>query len=224
MFRFASWTRYRLFATTNRGLYFRGIITASVIPRSPPSYAPREVPTPLVFVSANSLDPDSGKEMSTLSTMLSEKGFTCFQIDLSARDATASTKEKSHDALIQECSELVRLNAIPFPPVIIARSASCLISQKYISSYPATGLVLISPPKDDDDLEKTGFPTPMNEFIYEPKFPIAVMDTPERVAQLKKDHRLCKDPHPFVDIVAVTELEGQPLLQAVDLWLDELGV
>lgn len=112
----------------------------------------------------------------------------------------------------------------PFAPVFISRSAACLVTQKYISSYPASGLVLISPPTSNADLVGTKLPSELEEFIYEPKFPIAIIDTPERIEELKAKNRLCKEPNPFVDIIAVEKLEGQPLFSAVEKWLDELGV
>ena len=113
----------------------------------------------------------------------------------------------------------------PFAPVFIARSTACLVTQKYISSYPASGIVLISPPTSNEDAKADGkLPGPLEEFIYEPKFPIAILDTPERLQELKKKNRLCREPGPFVDTVPVERLEGQPLLEAVDKWLDELGV
>jgi hypothetical protein len=119
---------------------------------------------------------------------------------------------------------MIRLQANPFAPVIVARSASCLVAQQYVSNYPAKAILLISPPRDNDDLEKTRLSEPIDEFTYEPKFPIGVVDTPERLEVLRKRNRLCKDPNPFVDVISAKKLEGQPLLNAVELWLDELGI
>jgi hypothetical protein len=112
----------------------------------------------------------------------------------------------------------------PFAPVFIARSTACLVTQKYISSYPASGLVLISPPASNADLMHEKLPTDLDEFIYEPKFPIAIMDTPERIDKLKAKNRLCKESNHFVDIIPVDKLGGQPLFSAVEKWLDQLGV
>jgi len=112
----------------------------------------------------------------------------------------------------------------PFAPVFIARSLGCLVTQKYISSYPASGLVLISPPVSNAEVDDSKVPNQLDEFKYEPKFPIAIVDTPERVEEHKAQNRLCKDGSPYVDVIAVDKLEGQPLLRAVDNWLDELGV
>ena len=112
----------------------------------------------------------------------------------------------------------------PFAPVFIARSSGCLVTQKYISSYPASGLILISPPLSNAELVNEKLPSDLDEFNFEPKFPIAIMDTPERIEELKAKNRLCREGSHFVDIVAVDKLEGQPLFRAVEGWLDELGV
>lgn len=112
----------------------------------------------------------------------------------------------------------------PFAPVFIARATACLVTQKYVSSYPASGLILISPPVSNADLVHEKLPTNLDEFIYEPKFPIAIMDTPERLNKLKVGNRLCKEPNHFVDIIPIDKLEGQPLFSAVEKWLDQLGV
>lgn len=85
-------------------------------------------------------------------------------------------------------------------------------------------MVLISPPTSNSDTKKTRLSEPIEDFIYEPKFPIAVIDTPDNIVRHKEDNRLCQDRSAFVDVIAVEKLEGQPLLNAVDLWLDELGV
>ena len=112
----------------------------------------------------------------------------------------------------------------PFAPVIVARSASCLVSQQYVSNYPAKAILLISPPKDNSDTKKTRLSEPFDEFTFEPKFPIAVIDTPDAVEVLKQESRLCKEPSAYVGVISAKRLEGQPLFNAVELWLDELGI
>jgi hypothetical protein len=69
-------------------------------------------------------------------------------------------------------SSEIRLLGIPFAPVLLASGASTLLTQAYISDYPASGLVLVSPPKAEltDKL-----------FDYEPRFPILVVDHAENL-------------------------------------------
>lgn len=190
--------------------------------RDPPASASRHAPTPLVFVSTKKWDKDSEEGITDLASMLTEKGFTTLVTDISV-----SGEAQSPDMLNAYSRELrssVKYAMTPFAPVFVSRSIACLVTQKYISSYPATGLVLISPPTSNSSLGDDKLPTELEEFIYEPKFPIAIVDTPKRIEELKAKNRLCREPSPYVDIIAVEKLEGQPLLNAVDKWLDELGI
>ncbi|KAF9452616.1 hypothetical protein P691DRAFT_803732 [Macrolepiota fuliginosa MF-IS2] len=128
-----------------------------------------------------------------------------------------------------ELRSAVRLCMIPFPPVIFARSAGSLIAQTYISSNPASGLVLISPPVNNTELEnlrgRDGPPllaTKLTEFDFEPYFPIAVIANPERMRILGKANRLVQEPE--VDKFTVDDLEGQQAFKEVQNWLDKLGI
>lgn len=176
--------------------------------------------------------------MNDLGSMLTEKGFMSLFTDLCVSGISSSSEMLNVYSkglftcpalgLESHCTLELRANVqyamTPFAPVFISRSAACLVTQKYISSYPASGLVLISPPISNADLVGDKLPSELEEFIYEPKFPIAIIDTTERIQELKEKNRLCKEPNPFVDIIAVEKLEGQPLFSAVEKWLDELGV
>lgn len=134
------------------------------------------------------------------------------------------TSESRPTSWTLDLRSTVQYSMTPFAPVFISQSTACLVTQKYISSYPASGLILISPPTSNADLVEDKLPTKVDEFIYEPKFPIAIIDTADRIEKLKATNRLCKDPSPFVDIIPVESTDGQPLFSAVDKWLDELGV
>ncbi|KAJ2918991.1 hypothetical protein MD484_g1390, partial [Candolleomyces efflorescens] len=161
--------------------------------------------------------------MKDLSSMLNDKGFTTLETDITV--SGVSNSSELLEAYSKELRSTVTLSMTPFAPVFIARSTACLVTQKYISSYPASGIVLISPPTSNEDAEVGGkLPGPLQEFIYEPKFPIAILDTPDRLKELKEKNRMCREPGSFVDVVPVERLEGQPLFAAVDKWLDELGV
>lgn len=50
--------------------------------RTPPSTAPRQVPTPLVFLSSRAWDPHSAAGMRAFAAMFAERGYTCLEIDL----------------------------------------------------------------------------------------------------------------------------------------------
>ncbi|PPQ73223.1 hypothetical protein CVT24_010033 [Panaeolus cyanescens] len=183
---------------------FRLSSSSSTIYRSPPSSATRQVPTPLLFVSASSLDPQSSEGMTTLSSMLAEKGFTCIQSDLEVHQTAKLDSTKMIAAYESELVSAMRLSTIPFPPVVIARSASCLIAESYISSNSATGMILISPPVSNQSLDGNTLPNSMPEFDYEPYFPIA---------------------NDNVETLSITSRENEAeILAVVEDWLEELGI
>jgi len=105
--------------------------------------------------------------------------------------------------------------------VIFARSSACLIAQTYISSNPASGLCLISPPPSNF-ASKAFLPTPLQEFDFEPKFPIAIMASQQEMSLFKKESRLGGD---FgVDKIEIENTESQEAFVAIEQWLDELGI
>ncbi|BGP24527.1 hypothetical protein JCM10295v2_003445 [Rhodotorula toruloides] len=93
--------------------------------------------------------------------------------------------------------ELVRLlrdpsAASPFPPLLFAASGSSLLAEQYVSSHPLSGLCLVDPvnPSSAHELLPRFFPKPLNDFNYEPEFPIAVMESAEQ--EIGKEHRLVR--------------------------------
>lgn len=111
---------------------------------------------------------------------------------------------------------------MPFPPIIFARSLSCLIAQTYISSHPASGLFLISPPISNASVSKALLPSKLPEFNFEAKFPIAVMETERKMRLFRAQHRFGNDPG--IDMVLVPDLEDIHVLKAIEEWLDLVGV
>ncbi|KAI0941870.1 hypothetical protein AcW1_009766 [Taiwanofungus camphoratus] len=203
----------------------RNASTAYVL-RTPPPSAPREVPTPLVFVSASSWDPKSQTGMRTLASMFSEQGYTCLEVDL-AHPEKATTSDALMHHFESDLVSHIRLTAIPFPPVIIARASGALIAQTYISSHPASGLLLVSPPPSNkavSDFSPSLLPTPLAEFDFEPKFPCAIVCA-EREKEWLKENRLWKDGG--VDKLIVkdkSEIGGQEVFVRIGQWLDDIGV
>jgi hypothetical protein len=117
-------------------------------------------------------------------------------------------------------SSAIRLAAISFPPVIFARSSACLISQTYISSNPASGLFLISPPPSNS-ASLGHLPTPLKEFDFEPKFPMAIMASLQELDMLKES-RLGRDSG--IDQIEMENKEGHEAFTAIEQWLHELGI
>ncbi|KAF8898571.1 hypothetical protein BD779DRAFT_1484601 [Infundibulicybe gibba] len=183
------------------------------------------VPTPLVFVSASSWDKSTlgWFGATSVSRILSEKGFTCLECDLAPPSRVhIHTSQELMSHFESELRSTIRTCSIPFPPIIFAHSSACIIAQTYISSNPATGLFMISPPISNTSLPETQLPTRLKEFDYEPKFPIAIMATAAEMNVIQNQSRLGKEPD--VDKIVVTDIEGRQALQEVENWLDGLGV
>ncbi|RDX51672.1 hypothetical protein OH76DRAFT_1435096 [Lentinus brumalis] len=200
--------------------------TAHLLRRPSPS-APREAPVPLVFLSASRWDARSQTGMRDSAAWFAERGYTCLEIDLGHPESVQSSEAlmKHYES---ELASHIRLLAIPFAPVIVARAGGTLIAQTYISSYPASALLLISPPPSNASLSAASapsLPTPLPEFNFEPRFPCAVMCTESEQPTLERENRLWKDPN--VDKIVVPDeraVAGQEGLVKIEMWLDELGI
>jgi pimeloyl-ACP methyl ester carboxylesterase len=107
--------------------------------------------------------------------------------------------------------------------VIIARSMGSLIAQTFVSSHPASGLVLISPPSSNSaDSVKALLPSPLPEFDFEPRFPISLVSTEEESDMLRKSNRLAQDAD--VDVLSVQNVDSQEAFVRIEQWLDEVGI
>lgn len=155
--------------------------------------AARESPTPLVLlrtpgitwpgvVTASEDTADGGPEdvWASWADMFAQRGYTTVEVDISAvedvpdgdGDITGVIKAAS-----SALNDQIRLLAIPFAPVVIASGPGCLVAQAYVSDHPASGLVLVSPPPDEDPRgrrEKKG-EWKWPKFGYEPRFPICIV-------------------------------------------------
>jgi len=226
---------------------------STVIEHKPAPEAPREVPTPLVFVSSRNLDNYSTTGMKLLSSAYSEKGFSCLEADINFESSTDSSSEERLNRSSSELTSHISSSNNPFPPVLVARSLGCLIAQDYVSSHPVTGLVLISPPPScrflsppsssdpDPDLDPALLarwssrpspgllPTPLPEFSFEPKFPIVIFALADEVEDLAIQNRLVRR---GVEVIVIVDkgLVGGPEGQDVDIvvkleeWLNSIGV
>lgn len=98
-------------------------------------------------------------------------------------------------------------------------------------------MVLISPPptnatlrsqSDSLHLGNGSLPTPLKEFDYEPKFPLAVVGTQAEIETFRKESRLGEavGRRGSVDLIEVRDgdVEGQEAMVKIEQWLDEIGV
>jgi pimeloyl-ACP methyl ester carboxylesterase len=195
---------------------------SSFYTRNPSNAASRESPTPLVFVSSADWQKQSSLGLVPLSSALSEKGFTCLEIDLPPPAKSATTAEMM-SRFEDELKQHIRLSSLIFPPIIFARSFGALIAQTYISSNPASGLVMIEPPASNAALLKSGhLTTELTEFDYEPRFPLAVVNTPDVMETFQRESRFQEDPD--IDWLVVKALDSPDMTTQVEQWLDMVGV
>jgi hypothetical protein len=122
--------------------------------------------------------------------------------------------------------------AIPFAPIIIAAESSTLLSQSYISSHPASGLVLISPPhsatiatsfKSDNE--------PLPELTYEPHFPVLVVASDTQATEVQQQNRLVRDyanrgvgrGGKGVSFETAPDVYSEQSRMAIERWMDRCG-
>ncbi|CAE6471484.1 unnamed protein product [Rhizoctonia solani] len=213
------------------GLFYNGQTTRSAststkyMLRNPSPSAPREVPRPLVIVSAEQWDAGSRDGMQDFAAMYAERGYTTLEIDLAPPppgDQVGKTSEALIEYLTKDLASHVRLAAIPFPPVIIARAGTCIVAQSYIESNPAYALALIEPPISNSSCVPKLLPTPTKEFTFEPRFPIAMISASSKI----REHRIVREGEKegWVDLLDVKDLEGGGALIEIEKWMDSIGV
>ncbi|CAE6489127.1 unnamed protein product [Rhizoctonia solani] len=213
------------------GLFFNGQATRSAssstkyMLRNPAPSAPREVPRPLVILSAEQWDANSKEGMQGFAAMYAERGYTTLEIDLAPPppgDQASKTSEALVEYLTKDLASHVRLAAIPFPPVIIARAGACIVAQSYVESNPAYALALIEPPISNSSCVPKLLPTLIKEFTFEPHFPIAIISALNNI----REHRIVREGEKegWVDILEVKDVKGSGPLIEIEKWMDSIGV
>jgi len=205
-------------------------LASSFVVKRPSPSAARVAPTPLVFCSAQEWSPrhqlhvPDRPKLSAYSSALTESGFTCIECRFSppSRSDVSRTSEELLELYTNEIRANLQTLGHPFPPVVFASGFACLIAQAYVSSHPARGLFLVSPPLSNASLYPDILPTPLPEFDYELRFPIAVMGSSDHVAAIKAQTRFA--PSAWVDLIQVENLQSNHPIEEVERWVDELGI
>lgn len=83
-------------------------------------------------------------------------------------------------------------------------------------------MLLISPPSSNTDVPNHLLPTPLPEFDFEMKFPIALIGTAEEIDKLQKHRDLMKTG--YVDTYIVDAVNEGTVLFKAEEWLDELNI
>ncbi|WFC97431.1 hypothetical protein MYAM1_000144 [Malassezia yamatoensis] len=162
----------------------RSVSTLRKIDPSP--NAPREVPTPLLFIAspqwAGSLRAE--QLFAEILPIVWKQGYTALLLDIDIGDEVRP--RKALDRMESEMMSMLRnptkeVGMIPFPPALIAYGPMCPVAEKYASSWPLTALQLIDPPlsmkRASIRYPKLLGPKPLPEFTFEPKFPARVVWT-----------------------------------------------
>lgn len=94
--------------------------------------------------------------------------------------------------LLSELVKEIRQSSSPFPPLLCAYGLNTLVAQTYVSSHPLSGLILVEPPLTVRAAAKSIPTLPLKdveEFSYEPFFPVAILCARARAKELEQ-HRL----------------------------------
>jgi len=161
--------------------------------------------------------------MRTFASTFAERGYTALEVDIGLPASKLPTSQDLLHYLEAELASQVRLAAIPFAPVLFARTGATLIAQTYISSNPASALVLISPPTSNSSQTAARLlPTPLGDFDYEPRFPLLIVDTLAGIKDQVAANRLVREQS--VDTIGVSSLDGVETLTAIERWMDSVSM
>lgn len=109
---------------------------------------------------------------------------------------------------MKELSQAIRNSDSPFPPLLISKGLDTLIAQTYVSSHPLSGLVLVDPPLTVQQARETATDTKslqgVQEFDYEPFFPVAILAQRRRAEELER-HRLRQDYSEDVELLVTSD-------------------
>lgn len=100
--------------------------------------------------------------------------------------------------------------------MLFARSRAAVIAQSYISSHPASAMILMG------DIPATNAEIGLEEFNFEPRFPIALLTTARKMEQLRETNRLAQDPQ--VELLTTEDLASTDAFLKITDWLDDLGI
>lgn len=158
----------------NGAAYMQKRLDSTLTVHHPHKAASREVPTPLLVLTAYSWKwkikkgSKAGNEETTpkhldlapLVSHFQKHGWTVFTLDLDpktvfeeplkakVKDNNAMlTSEERLQLLVQEMTSMLQSHGpMPFPPLLVSTALPSLVAETYVSSNPLSGLVLLDPP------------------------------------------------------------------------------
>ncbi|GAA6027348.1 hypothetical protein JCM8097_002615 [Rhodosporidiobolus ruineniae] len=196
-----------------------------------PSTACRQLALPLAFLAVKGWDSHGLQGWDDWLPRFSQRGYSSLLVEVDP--ATVPPQDTAAGTLAALEQELVRLlrdpaHSSPFPPLLFAHSSASLLAETYVSSHPLSGLCLVSPlpaplaQQQLPDALKTG----LEEFNYEPGFPIAVVEQEGRKGG--EEHRLLREFADEEDEDALVRLikgkRDAGTFARVQEWMDENGL
>ncbi|KAL8280206.1 hypothetical protein RQP46_007320 [Phenoliferia psychrophenolica] len=192
----------------------------------------RQLALPLAFVSVKGWEEDGIAGWMKWAKQASKAGYTSVLVEIDPADAATRTEAgSSSSALLAELSaELSSIlsspeSGTPFPPLLLSASLSSLLAQTYVSSHPLSALLLHSPapPAPAHELHPKVFPTPLEEFTFEPNFPVAIArdpGDPERGSRLEDGSTEGE----YSDVTVLAAGKDKDGWEVVARWMDENGL
>ncbi|PWY99336.1 hypothetical protein BCV70DRAFT_200909 [Testicularia cyperi] len=167
--------------------------TLKVVP--PSDVADREVPTPLLFLTASkwTSSPAAEEAFAPWITHFAAQGFQSLLLDLDPEQDLSSITESTELMSVFEKEAIQTLRDAnqnpPFPPILLTRGPAALIAQTYVSSRPLTALQLVVPPINNEYLRKEQpqlLPNTLPEFDFEATFPVRVVWSQQELDRQQK--------------------------------------
>ncbi|BGP02642.1 hypothetical protein RTBOTA2_002479 [Rhodotorula toruloides] len=151
----------------------------------------RHLALPLAFLAVKGWDSHGTKDWEDWISRFAARGYSSLLLEVDP----AAAPSASLDGLESELIRLLRdpSASSPFPPLLFASSGSSLIAEQYVSSHPLSGLCLVDPVNSSSahKLLPRFFPKPLDDFNYEPGFPITVVESVKKEAD--EEHRLVRE-------------------------------
>ncbi|SPO39622.1 uncharacterized protein PSFLO_05103 [Pseudozyma flocculosa] len=185
----------------------------------PPGAQHREVPTPLLFLSAPkwTSEPACKQLYANYVSASSSRGYQSLLLDLDPEVDLASIRDSSAllELFEQEAVSTLRSaqGGSPFPPVLVAKGLAAIIAQAYVSSHPLSALQLVDPPLNNALLAKQHphlLPSPLDEFKFHTQFPLRVVWSQQEL-QRHKDQGI-----PWYEIHRIEHLREEEADESLD--------
>ncbi|KAM0749211.1 hypothetical protein T439DRAFT_326955 [Meredithblackwellia eburnea MCA 4105] len=194
-----------------------------------PACDTRQMAQPIAFLSVKGWDKDGIESWGKWASLFAKAGYESCLVEVDpkeAKESSCSSKELL-EKLEAELSSLLQnpSSPSPFPPLLISSHLSSLLSQTYVSSHPLSGLLLLSPTPVSalHSSHSSIFPTEVEEFNYEPTFPLGlILEDGEKLCERWEE--LKDEDEVRVAWVDEGDAKGKKGFQKCVKWMDQVGL